>query len=91
MSNLQELHSAQVRTRARSRAYVYAKLQHLIKSRTQAGYIHGTYDESPVPEGITPANCDFMFESDLIKVRIKCMSYPPRNNTRLIIWFATQR
>lgn len=91
MSDLQELYTAQVRTRARVRAYIYAKLQHLIKSRTQAGYIHGTYDESPVPEGITPGNCDLRFESDIIKVRIKCMSYPPRDNTRLVIWFATQR
>lgn len=91
MSTLEELHSAQVRTRARAKAYVYAKLQHLIKSRTQAGYIHGTYDESPLPEGITACNCNLEFESDVIKVRIRCMSYPPRNNTRLVMWFATQR
>lgn len=91
MSTLQELHSAQVRTRARGRAYVYQKLQHLIKSRTQAGHIHGTYDESPMPEDVTASRCQIEFESSIIKVRVRCNTYPPRESSRLIIWFATKR
>lgn len=41
MSSLQELHSAQVRTRGRTFHHWYSNLQHLIKKRTQAGHIDG--------------------------------------------------
>lgn len=37
----EELWGAQVRTRAEAFAELYSTLQHLIKSRTEAGYIDG--------------------------------------------------
>lgn len=38
----EELWGAQVRTRAQAFAELYSTLQHLIKSRTQLGYIDGS-------------------------------------------------
>lgn len=91
MSSLQELHSAQVRTRARNRAFIYTKLQQLIKSRTKAGYIHGVYDESPIPVEEFSGEINMRIDSPIIKVTARTMTYPPRGNSRIVIHFYTKR
>lgn len=87
----EELWSAQVRTKARAFAHMYSTLQHLIKSRTKAGYIHGYYEEDCLPGGDYQWGKQIKHESDFIKVNITIHSYPPRGNRRLLIHFCTKR
>lgn len=86
----EELWAAQVRTRARGFAHVYSTLQHLIKSRTKAGHIHGYYKEDCIPGGDYLWNKRIRHESDTIKVTIVIQAYPP-NNRSLSIHFCTKR
>lgn len=86
----EELWTAQVRTKARTFAHVYSTLQHLIKSRTKAGYIHGYYKEDCIP-GDYQWDKQIKHDSDSIKVNIAIHSYPPRGNHYLSIHFCTKR
>ncbi|UEN68820.1 gp24 [Shigella virus Moo19] len=87
----EELWAAQVRSKARAFAHVYSTLQHLIKSRTKAGHIHGYYKEDCIPDGDYLWDKRIRHESDIIKVNIAIHSYPPRGNRYLSIHFYTKR
>lgn len=91
MSSLGELHTAQVRTRARQFAHVYNKLQHLINSRTKAGHINGAYVEDVVDDQTAWRSLDIKVDTDVIKVTIKCYCRPPQYDKKLVIHFATKR
>lgn len=83
----EELWAAQVRTKAAKFAYAYSKLQHLIKRRTMAGYIHGNFSEV---QGDMWDFKEIHHESDTIKVRMWVKRYPP-SNTEFRINFITKR
>lgn len=87
----EELWSAQVRTKARAFAHIYSTLQHLIKSRTKAGYIHGYYIEDCLPGGDYQWNKKIIHESDAIKVNIAVHINPVRGNRYLLIHFYAKR
>lgn len=83
----EELWAAQVRTKAEAFAYAYSNLQHLLKSRTKAGHIHGFFSEV---KNDMYAFRKVEHESDSIKVRMWALRYPP-NNTEFRIHFITKR
>ncbi len=85
----EELWAAQVRTRARCFAHIYSRLQHLIKSRTKAGYIHGFYSDNEKDCLMQVSNL-INHNSDTIKVAVSVVAYPP-NNRELRIHFITKR
>ena len=87
----EELYGAQVRAKARAFAHIYSKLQHLIKERTKAGYIHGFYKEDCIQNGDYIWRTPIDYESDVIKVRVKTTPYPPNGNRMLFIHFITKR
>ena len=87
----EELYVAQVRTKARAFAYIYSKLQHLIKERTKAGYIHGYYKEDCISGGDYIWGTAIDHDSDSIKVSVKTTPYPPRGNRVMTIHFVTKR
>lgn len=89
MSNYQELYSAQVRSRARTFCYIYQKLQHLIKSRTTAGYIHGVYREEAIQD--MGGDRNIRHNGETIKVTIVLNAYPPKFNKVLVIHFCTKQ
>lgn len=83
MANYQELYSAHVRRRAEEFADVYQTLQHLIKSRTKAGYIDGFADLKYLyKEHFT------LLDNDVMKVVITAKS---RTTGKSGIWFGTKR
>lgn len=82
-----DLWSAQVRTKARAFAHAYSTLQHLLKSRTKAGYIHGYFSEvNNEMHGFK----DIEHESDTIKLKVWVVPYPP-DNREFRIHFVTKR
>lgn len=83
----EELWGAQVRTKAEVFAYAYSTLQHLLKSRTKAGYIHGYFREV---KNDMYAFKKIEHESDTIKVKMWIERHPP-SNTEFRIHFITKR
>lgn len=87
----EELWIAHVRTKARAFAHIYSTLQHLIKSRTKAGHIHGYYTEDCTNE--RDYNWDKVIKHDSanIKVGIAINTYNATRSRQLLIHFVTKR
>lgn len=87
----EELWVAQVRTKAEAFTHVYSTLQHLIKSRTKAGHIHGYYKEDCDYGNAYLQDKKIIHDSDAIKVNIAVHKNPIRGNRYLLIHFCTKR